>query len=110
MALFSLIMEGISSRHGGHHVAQKLSNTTLPFRSESFRGEPFIPLTTISGADCFSEGTTCFSGEPASFRLHATTATSATTANKYRIFFINPPGISVNQFLWWGGARRLSIY
>src|SRR2546423_13095823 len=27
---------GISTRHGGHHVAQKLTSTTLPFRSSIF--------------------------------------------------------------------------
>src|SRR2546426_7310702 len=30
---------GISSRHGGHHVAQKFSTTTLPRYSDSACGE-----------------------------------------------------------------------
>jgi hypothetical protein len=32
--LYNLFSEGISARHGGHQDAQKLMNTTLPFKSE----------------------------------------------------------------------------
>jgi hypothetical protein len=35
-------MEGISSRHGGHHVAQKFKNTTLPLCRESVKFNPVV--------------------------------------------------------------------
>src|SRR4051812_29714258 len=42
--------QGISTRQGAHHVAQKLSRTTLPRKSESLTGLPEASLSTKSGA------------------------------------------------------------
>src|SRR5271167_4526038 len=42
--------QGISILQGPHHVAQKLSNTTLPLKSESRKGAPLASLRLKSGA------------------------------------------------------------
>src|SRR6266702_7383545 len=53
--LLSFIMDGISSRQGGHQVAQKLSRTTLPRRSDNFRVFPLASdITETSGAGVIS--------------------------------------------------------
>src|SRR5271154_1774618 len=49
--------QGISILQGPHHVAQKLSNTTLPLKSESRRGAPFASLRLKSGAAFRSSAT-----------------------------------------------------
>jgi len=43
-------MEGISSRHGGHQVAQKLRNTTWPFSLERDQTFPCRSTVSKSGA------------------------------------------------------------
>ena len=43
-------MEGISSRHGAHHVAQKLINTTFPCSLERDQTFPFKSTVSKSGA------------------------------------------------------------
>ena len=43
-------MEGISLRHGGHQVAQKLRNTTCPFSLERDQTFPFRSTVSKSGA------------------------------------------------------------
>jgi hypothetical protein len=43
-------MEGISSRHGGHHVAQKLRKTTLPCNDDKRTSVPDKSLSEKSGA------------------------------------------------------------
>ena len=50
-------MDGISSRHGGHHVAQKLMNTTLPRRLESCQVLPCKSTRVKSGAGLFNSAT-----------------------------------------------------
>src|SRR5690606_17925942 len=51
-------MDGISCIQGGHHVAQKLMNTTLPFRELNVTVLPSSPLKEISevsaGASTFA--------------------------------------------------------
>src|SRR5258707_3128220 len=49
--------QGISILQGPHHVAQKLSSTTLPLKSESRRGAPFASLRLRSGAAFRSSAT-----------------------------------------------------
>src|SRR5271163_425643 len=49
--------QGISILQGPHHVAQKLSNTTLPLKSESRKGAPFASLRLKSGAAFRSSAT-----------------------------------------------------
>src|SRR5690606_6897216 len=55
---FNSLMDGISRIHGGHHVAQKLINTTLPFRELNVTVLPSPPLKEISevsaGASTFA--------------------------------------------------------
>src|SRR3984893_9095981 len=46
----SWIRSGISALHGPHHVAQKLSKTTLPWASASVRGLPSRSSSRNSGA------------------------------------------------------------
>src|SRR5690606_29733368 len=41
---FSWLMDGISWIHGGHHVAQKLMNTTLPFKDGN---DIIFPLSSL---------------------------------------------------------------
>src|SRR5690349_263113 len=48
--LFRISMEGISSRHGLHHVAQKFRKTTFPRKSESRYGFSFRSESEKSGA------------------------------------------------------------
>src|SRR5580704_9551814 len=43
--------QGISTLHGPHQVAQKLSSTTLPLRSESLTFAPVASLSAKSGAE-----------------------------------------------------------
>src|SRR4051812_831729 len=43
-------MCGSDARQGGHQVAQKSTNTTFPFRSESFTSVPSVVLREKSGA------------------------------------------------------------
>jgi hypothetical protein len=43
-------MEGISSRHGAHQVAQKLTNTTFPFNFERLQTFPSKSTVSKSGA------------------------------------------------------------
>jgi len=45
---------GISNRHGAHHVAQKLSNTTFPRKAARFTVRPSRSLTAKPGACLFS--------------------------------------------------------
>src|SRR5690606_10056067 len=45
---YSSFMDGISAMHGGHHVAQKLINTTLPFKSTRSITSPSGFLNKIS--------------------------------------------------------------
>src|SRR5580693_1054284 len=49
--------QGISILQGPHHVAQKLSSSTLPLKSESRRGAPFASLRLKSGAAFRSSAT-----------------------------------------------------
>src|SRR5580692_9803180 len=49
--------QGISILQGPHHVAQKLSTTTLPLKSESRRATPFASLRMKSGAGFRSPAT-----------------------------------------------------
>src|SRR5271170_8529107 len=51
------INQGISILQGPHHVAQKLSSTTLPLKSESRKGAPFASLRLKSGAAFRSSAT-----------------------------------------------------
>ena len=44
------IRSGVSSRHGGHHVAQSLSTSVLPRKSASETGLPSIVVRWKSGA------------------------------------------------------------
>lgn len=66
-------MEGISSRQGGHQVAQKFNITTLPFKSESLNVLPSATdVTVISGAGAFSAATAlAFRATGASFLVQA---------------------------------------
>ena len=48
--VYKCCMEGISSRHGGHHVAQKLIKTTCPLSSERVQVFPFLSTSVKSGA------------------------------------------------------------
>src|SRR4051812_48494336 len=43
-------MCGSDARHGGHQVAQKSTNTTFPFKSESFTSLPSVVLRAKFGA------------------------------------------------------------
>src|SRR5271163_1269892 len=49
--------QGISILQGPHHVAQKLSNTTLPIKSESRKGLPLASLRLKSVAAFRSSAT-----------------------------------------------------
>src|SRR5580704_8126636 len=54
---------GISARHGGHHVAQKFMNTTLPFHAALETGLPSRSFTKNAGIGCgwAAKRTTCAS-------------------------------------------------
>src|SRR5271168_3821074 len=43
---------GISARQGGHHVAQKFMNTTLPFHAAVETGLPSRSFTKNAGIGC----------------------------------------------------------
>src|SRR5690606_25317135 len=45
---YSVCMEGISLRQGGHQVAQKLMKTTFPFNSAVLTG---LPASSLNRAD-----------------------------------------------------------
>jgi hypothetical protein len=69
-------MEGISSRQGGHQVAQKLSSTTLPLSDDSLSGSFFSDTTVRSGTGFFSctptvgkEASSCFFEHPAALKM-----------------------------------------
>src|SRR5580704_19533762 len=49
--------QGISILQGPHHVAQKLSSSTLPLKSESRKAAPFASLRMKSGAALRSSAT-----------------------------------------------------
>src|ERR1700753_3784401 len=48
----SFSSRGISTRQGPHHVAQKLTSTTLPLRSSSFDSLPSSDLKVNEGICC----------------------------------------------------------
>ena len=54
--------EGISSRHGSHHVAQKFTTTVLPFHSPSLRSSPSASASTSTGV--FPPGHLTSAGAP----------------------------------------------
>src|ERR1051325_1629307 len=53
----SLMRSGISARHGGHHVAQKFSRTTLPRQELEGTVRPLRSVTEKAGSGVGSLGT-----------------------------------------------------
>src|SRR5690242_10918464 len=49
-SLYNLFSEGISALHGGHHEAQKLIRTTLPFKESAVIIFPSLSVTENEGA------------------------------------------------------------
>src|ERR1700733_14333140 len=47
---YAAFMSGVSARHGGHQVAQKLSTVILPAVAEAFNGVPASVVACNSGA------------------------------------------------------------
>src|ERR1700733_7200158 len=47
---YAAFMSGVSARHGGHHVAQKLSTVILPAVAEAFNGVPASVVAWNGGA------------------------------------------------------------
>src|SRR5512133_3978820 len=92
MLWLSFIIDGISSLQGGHQVAQKLTSTTFPLRSESFCSLPARSLATKSGASAPSvallAGTAAFL-PPLLSRLHPARVKSDSMINVQIIRFIN---------------------
>src|SRR5580658_9726403 len=59
LGLYFCCMEirmGISPRQGSHHVPQKLTSTTLPFRLDSFTSFPCKSLNVTSGSSASVAG------------------------------------------------------
>src|ERR1700683_3473333 len=47
---YAAFMSGVSARHGGHHVAQKLSTVTLPAVADAASGVPASVVACSGGA------------------------------------------------------------
>src|SRR5262245_44117009 len=65
---------GVSSRHGPHQVAQKLTMSGLPLKSASRTSRPFMSLR-VKSSDALPDG---LSGR--TYSAHTTTAASTVTA------------------------------
>src|ERR1051325_8457972 len=79
--LFNSTSDGISARHGPHHVAQKFITIGLPLKDASFTSTPFMSLSVkLSGADL-----------PAAF-ASAAASSSAVFGEPVRFDFVSAAG------------------
>jgi len=81
-------MDGISSRHGGHHVAQKFTKTTCPFASARVKGFPSGVLPRMGGA-----GTTFATGVTSKAAI-AFSARRGSSTKTCQVFQAAPPATS----------------
>src|SRR5258707_420414 len=88
--------QGISSLHPWHQVAQKLSSTTLPFRSERLTGVPFSSFSENAGAALRAAVVLISAGAVSG--AHETIRVSVRTQAAMRFVILNSP---VLQMIVW---------
>src|SRR6185295_16823682 len=82
----SSMKPGISSRQGGHHVAQKSRTTTLPLKSDSLTALPSTSLSSQAGATLGSSVAQA-GGAPGVNKYSAAVTPTASASRLRRLIF-----------------------